>query len=121
MLGEFAQAGRIGGYGVATWAGFIDQAFTVAELIALASEAAGSANHHLAGIQLPVSLVTAEPIAQALDGAGPLVHARDAGIVTWGAAPPPGGGRAGRMTPPQVNRIPPGSTPPPAPFQLISA
>ncbi|MCG6496909.1 aldo/keto reductase [Kitasatospora sp. A2-31] len=121
VLEELAQAGRIGGYGVATWAGFTSQAFTVAELIALAGEAAGSANHHLAGVQLPVSLVMAEPIAQALDGGGPLVHARDAGIVTFASAPLHGGELPGLMTPELVNLIQPGSTPQAAAFQLIGA
>lgn len=86
-LEEFAHAGRIGGYGVATWAGFTRQAFTVAELTGLASEAAGSVDHHLAGVQMPVSLVMAEPITQALDGTGPLVHAHDAGLTTFASAP----------------------------------
>ncbi|MCX4758689.1 aldo/keto reductase [Kitasatospora purpeofusca] len=121
VLEEFAQAGRVGGYGVATWAGFTNQAFTIAELIALAGEAAGSVNHHLAGVQLPVSLVMAEPIDQALDGAGPLVEARDAGMVTFASAPLHGGELPGLMTPELVNLIQPGSTPHTAAFQLIGA
>ncbi|MFB7474318.1 aldo/keto reductase [Kitasatospora sp. NPDC056184] len=121
VLEEFAQASRIGGYGVATWAGFTNQAFTVAELIALAAEAAESANHRLAGVQLPVSLVMAEPITQALDGGGPLVHARDAGIMTFASAPLHGGELPGLMTPELVNLIQPGSTSHNAAFQLIGA
>jgi hypothetical protein len=49
------------GYGVATWAGLQEEAFTVGELLALSAEAAGG-HHHLAAIQLPVSLVMMTPI-----------------------------------------------------------
>ncbi|QOV40929.1 hypothetical protein IM697_22660 [Streptomyces ferrugineus] len=58
------------GYGVATWAGLEEEAFTVGELLALAAEAAGG-QHHLGAVQLPVSLVMMTPIAQALSGQGP--------------------------------------------------
>ncbi|MFD9100242.1 aldo/keto reductase [Streptomyces virginiae] len=37
VLEEFAGAGRIGGYGVATWSGFQHDAFSVSELLGLAS------------------------------------------------------------------------------------
>ncbi|MCG6499242.1 aldo/keto reductase [Kitasatospora sp. A2-31] len=121
VLEEFAQAGRIGGYGVATWAGFINEAFTVTELIALATEAAGSANLHLTAVQMPVSLVMADPIAQALDGGGPLVHARDAGITTFASAPLHGGELPDLMTPELVNLVQPGSTPHTAAFQVVGA
>jgi hypothetical protein len=63
---------RIRGYGVATWSGFAEGVFTVLELVALASKAAGSQAHHLTSIQLPASLVHIDPIASALDGRGPL-------------------------------------------------
>ncbi|MEV7925410.1 aldo/keto reductase [Kitasatospora sp. NPDC088779] len=119
VLEEFAHAGRIGGYGVATWSGFTDQAFTVAELAGLARDAAGSADHHLAGVQMPVSLVMVEPLAQALDGTGPLVHARDAGLATFASAPLHGGELPGLMTPELVNLISPGATPHAAAYQLI--
>ncbi|KQV20853.1 MULTISPECIES: aldo/keto reductase [unclassified Kitasatospora] len=121
VLEEFAHAGRIGGYGVATWSGFTAQAFTVAELTALARDAAGSQDHHLAGLQMPVSLVMAEPITQALAGAGPLVHARDAGITTFASAPLHGGELPGLMTPELVNLIQPGSNPHAAAFHLVGA
>ncbi|MFD0396627.1 aldo/keto reductase [Kitasatospora sp. NPDC127121] len=121
VLEEFADVGRIGGYGIATWSGFTEQAFTVAELAGLAREAAGSTDHHLAGVQMPVSLVMAEPLALALDGAGPLVHARDAGITTFASAPLHGGELPGLMTPELVNLIAPGSTPYTAAFQVIGA
>ncbi|MGK4581738.1 aldo/keto reductase [Kitasatospora sp. HPMI-4] len=121
VLEEFAHAGRIGGYGVATWSGFTEGAFTVAELTGLARTAAGAAHHHLAGVQMPVSLVMAEPIAQALDGAGPLVHSRDAGLTTFASAPLHGGELPGLMTPELVNLISPGATPHAAAYQLIGA
>ncbi|MFJ9026744.1 hypothetical protein ACIRPU_43445 [Streptomyces sp. NPDC102259] len=70
VLEEAVAAGRVAGYGVATWAGLEEEAFTVEELLALATEAAGG-HHHLAAVQLPVSLVMMAPIVQALDGRGP--------------------------------------------------
>ncbi|MFI9273931.1 aldo/keto reductase [Kitasatospora sp. NPDC052896] len=121
VLEEFAHAGRIGGYGVATWDGFTSQAFTVAELVDLAHDAAGSQDHHLSGVQMPVSLVMAEPITQAIDGTGPLVHARDAGITTFASAPLHGGELPGLMTPELVNLIQPGSNPHTAAFHLVGA
>ncbi|MFE3505395.1 aldo/keto reductase [Kitasatospora sp. NPDC059160] len=121
VLEEFADAGRIGGYGIATWSGFTEQAFTVAELAGLARETAGSTDHHLTGVQMPVSLVMAEPLALALDGAGPLVHARDAGITTFASAPLHGGELPGLMTPELVNLLAPGSTPHATAFQVIGA
>ncbi|MGW2540048.1 aldo/keto reductase [Kitasatospora sp. NPDC001574] len=119
VLEEFAHAGRIGGYGVATWSGFSCQAFTVAELIALARTAAGSQSHHLAGIQLPVSLVMAAPIVQALEGTGPLVHAHEAGITTFASAPLHGGELPALMTPELVKLIQPGSSPHAAAFHVV--
>ncbi|MFF2747737.1 aldo/keto reductase [Kitasatospora sp. NPDC058048] len=121
VLEEFAAAGRIGGYGVATWSGFTEQAFTVAELTGLARDAAGSTDHHLAGVQMPVSLVMAEPLALALDGDGPLIHARDAGVTTFGSAPLHGGELPSLMTPELVNLIAQGSTPHAAAFQVVGA
>ncbi|MFJ1706859.1 aldo/keto reductase [Kitasatospora sp. NPDC088346] len=120
-LEEFAHAGRIGGYGVATWSGFTSRAFTVAELVALASAAAGSQSHRLTGVQMPVSLVMAEPLTQALDGDGPLVHAREAGITTFASAPLHGGELPALMTPELVNLIQPGSNPYAAAFHLVGA
>ncbi|MEY9948393.1 aldo/keto reductase [Kitasatospora sp. GAS1066B] len=121
VLEDFAHAGRIGGYGVATWSGFTSQAFTVAELIALAGDAAGSQEHHLAGMQMPVSLIMAEPITEALDGTGPLSHARDAGITTFASAPLHGGELPALMTPELVNLIQPGSTPYAAAFHIVGS
>ncbi|MEW2516383.1 hypothetical protein [Streptomyces sp. NPDC046870] len=58
------------GYGIATWAGLEEEAFTVGELLALAAEVTGGAEHHLVAVQMPVSLVMITPIAQALHGRG---------------------------------------------------
>lgn len=87
VLEELVQLRRIGGYGVATWSGLREGAFSVTELVALAREAAGSEGHHLIGLQMPVSLIMDAPITQALDGGGPLVEAQDAGMITFGSAP----------------------------------
>ncbi len=71
VLEEFADAGRIGGYGVAAWSAFTSGAFTVTELLGLAREAAGSGEHHLRAVQLPVSLVMARPSASPWTAAAP--------------------------------------------------
>ncbi|MFD8630357.1 aldo/keto reductase [Streptomyces hygroscopicus] len=47
VLEEAAAAGHVAGYGIATWAGLDEEAFTVGELLALAAEAAGGQSHHL--------------------------------------------------------------------------
>ncbi|WP_241741002.1 aldo/keto reductase [Streptomyces sp. L2] len=108
VLEEFAREDRIDGYGVATWSGLRSGAFDVADLIALAREAAGSDEHHFTGLQMPVSLVRAEPITQALKGCGPLVQAKDAGLITFGSAPLHGGELLEAMTPELVDFIRPG-------------
>lgn len=110
VLEDFARAGRIGGYGVATWHGFDTGAFTVPELCALARDAAGPA-HHLRAIQLPVSLVMARPITLALDGRGPLVQARAAGLLTFGSSPLHGGELPDLVTPELADFIRPGTCP----------
>ncbi|MEU9713266.1 aldo/keto reductase [Streptomyces sp. NPDC047967] len=107
-LEEFAHAGRIGGYGVATWSGLTSEAFTVPELLALARQASGSAEHHFTGLQMPVSLIMDDLIRQALDGGGSLVQAKDAGLITFGSAPLHGGALLEAMTPELVNFIRPG-------------
>ncbi|MET8030181.1 aldo/keto reductase [Streptomyces avermitilis] len=110
-LEEFATAGRLGGYGVATWSGFQHGAFTVPELLGLAKEAAGSGEHHLRAVQQPVSLVMARPIARALDGRGPLVQARAAGLLTFGSSPLHGGKLATLATPELAEFIRHGASP----------
>ncbi|WP_275666495.1 aldo/keto reductase [Streptomyces cinnamoneus] len=107
-LEEFAQAGRIGGYGVATWSGLASRVFSVPELLVLARQAAGSAEHHFTGLQVPVSLIMDASITQALNGGGPLVQAKDAGLITFGSAPLHGGELLDAMTPELVNLIRPG-------------
>ncbi|MCM1971311.1 aldo/keto reductase [Streptomyces sp. G1] len=108
VLEEYATAGRIAGYGVATWSGFQHEAFTVPELLGLAKEAAGSGEHHLGAIQQPVSLVMVRPIALALDGRGPLVQARAAGLLTFGSSPLHGGELLDLATPELAEFIRPG-------------
>ncbi|GGV85040.1 oxidoreductase [Streptomyces gelaticus] len=108
VLEELVQLRRIGGYGVATWSGLHEGAFTVHELVALAAEAAGSGTHHLIGLQMPVSLIMDTPIRQALNGGGPLAQAQDSGLITFGSAPLHGGELLDAMTPELVDLIRPG-------------
>ncbi|MEU3480864.1 aldo/keto reductase [Streptomyces sp. NPDC033754] len=91
VLEEETAAGRIASYGVATWNGFTDSRFTVATLNSLARAAAGSPDHHLKTIQLPVSLVEATALAQSLLGRGPIAHAVDHGWRVHASAPLHGG------------------------------
>lgn len=106
-LEECVDAGLISGYGVATWTGFGAGIFTVPELLGLAAQAAGG-DHHLAAVQLPVSLVMDAPIRQALNGGGPLVEARDAGLLTFASAPLHGGELPELVTPELAALIRPG-------------
>ncbi|MFE4798624.1 aldo/keto reductase [Streptomyces sp. NPDC056708] len=108
VLEEFAREGRICGYGVATWTGLTSEAFTVPELLALARQAAGSAEHHFTGLQMPVSLIMDDLIRQALNSGGPLAQAKDEGLITFGSAPLHGGELLDAMTPELVNLIRPG-------------
>ncbi|MEW2485616.1 aldo/keto reductase [Streptomyces sp. NPDC048411] len=107
-LEDQAQEGNILGYGVATWSGLREGAFSVPELLALSREAAGSSDHHLIAVQMPVSLIDDTPITQALGGGGPLVQAKDAGLITFGSAPLHGGELLDAMTPELVDLICPG-------------
>ncbi|AIS02551.1 aldo/keto reductase [Streptomyces glaucescens] len=110
VLEEEAAAGHVAGYGVATWAGLEEEAFTVGELLALAAEAAGG-QHHLVAVQLPVSLVMMTPIAQALNGQGPLPAAAGAGLRVMASAPLHGGELAGIVDQELADLIRPGLTP----------
>ncbi|WP_162889887.1 aldo/keto reductase [Streptomyces olivoreticuli] len=110
VLEEFRAAGRIGGYGVATWSG-LDELFSVRDLLELAQQAAGSARHSLIAVQQPVSLVMDRPIRQALDGRGPLVQARAAGLMTFASAPLHGGELPGMVSPELAGLIRPGLSP----------
>ncbi|MGW4995214.1 aldo/keto reductase [Streptomyces mirabilis] len=110
VLEEEVAAGNVAGYGIATWAGLEEEAFTVGELLALAAEAAGG-HHHLAAIQLPVSLVMMTPITQALHGRGPLPAAADAGLRVMASAPLHGGELPGMVDQELADLIRPGLTP----------
>ncbi|MER7967625.1 aldo/keto reductase [Streptomyces sp. NPDC096080] len=111
VLEEAAAAGHVAGYGVATWVGLEEEAFTVGELLTLAAEAAGGHQHHLAAVQLPVSLVMMTPVVQALDGRGPLPAAVDAGLRVMASAPLHGGELPGMVDQELADLIRPGLTP----------
>ncbi|NEE61148.1 hypothetical protein G3M55_93660 [Streptomyces sp. SID8455] len=87
VLEERVHAGRLGSYGVATWSGFQEKAFTVQRLDHLAREAAGG-DHHLGAIQLPVRLVMDQHFAEALHGTGPITAAAERGWDVHAFAPP---------------------------------
>ncbi|WP_260463724.1 aldo/keto reductase [Streptomyces sp. TRM72054] len=110
VLEEAAAAGQAAGYGIATWAGLEEEAFTVGELLALAAEAAGG-RHHLVAVQLPVSLVMMTPIVQALHGRGPLPAAVSAGLRVMASAPLHGGELPGMVDQELADLIRPGLTP----------
>ncbi|MFE3328836.1 aldo/keto reductase [Streptomyces sp. NPDC059176] len=111
VLEEAVAAGHVTGYGIATWAGLEEEAFTVEELLALAAEAAGGQQHHLVALQLPVSLVMMTPIVQALDGCGPLPAAVDAGLRVMASAPLHGGELPAMVDQELADFIRPGLTP----------
>lgn len=110
VLEEAVASGHVAGYGVATWAGLEEEAFTVGELLALAAEAAGG-QHHLAAVQLPVSLVMMTPIVQALDGWGPLQDAAGEGLLVMASAPLHGGELPALVDQELADLIRPGLTP----------
>ena len=96
MLEERASAGEIAGYGCATWTGFRvgpehRQHLSLAELVALARDVAGTA-HHFRAVQLPVSLAMPEAARLPSQPLGrklvPLLEAADAlGIGVVASAP----------------------------------
>ncbi|MCX4820158.1 aldo/keto reductase [Streptomyces sp. NBC_01142] len=96
-LESAADDGKIGGYGVATWAGLSSGMFTIPELTALA-ETVGGHRHHFRAVQFPVSLVHLAVVADALDGRGALAEAREAGLDVFASAPLGGGELLGAMT-----------------------
>ncbi|MEV6946772.1 aldo/keto reductase [Streptomyces sp. NPDC051172] len=91
VLEEAAYAQEVAAYGVATWNGFTQDAFTVPLLDRLAREAAGTPEHHLRFLQLPVSLVMATHLGEALGGHGPITQAADRGWEVHASAPLHGG------------------------------
>jgi hypothetical protein len=92
------------------WAGLEVEAFTVGDLLDLATEAAGG-RHHLVAVQLPVSLVMMTPITQAFHGRGPLPAAADAGLRVMASAPLPGGELLGMVGQELADLIRPSLTP----------
>ncbi|MCT9011592.1 aldo/keto reductase [Streptomyces rhizosphaerihabitans] len=110
VLEEQVAAGHVAGYGVATWAGLHEEAFTVGELLALAAEAARG-QHHLVAIQFPVSLVMMTPITQAFHGRGPLPAAAGAALRGMASAPLHGGELPGMVDQELADLIRPGLTP----------
>ncbi|MFH8699002.1 aldo/keto reductase [Streptomyces chartreusis] len=111
VLEEEVAAGRVGGYGVATWHGFEREAFSVPLLLALAAEAAGGKQHHVTSIQLPVSLVMMEPITQILDGRGPIRTAATEGLRVMASAPLHGGELLTMVDQELIDLVRPGLTP----------
>ncbi|CAL9531034.1 hypothetical protein SUDANB145_04022 [Streptomyces sp. enrichment culture] len=109
-LESAADAGEIGGYGVATWTGLSSGMFTVSEIVRRATEVAGP-HHHLRAVQFPVSLIRLAVVADALDGCGALAEARDAGLNVFASAPLGGGELLGAMTEELVRVIDPEASP----------
>ncbi|MEU9042374.1 MULTISPECIES: aldo/keto reductase [unclassified Kitasatospora] len=110
----------IGTYGVATWRGFSSGLFGVPELVELAAKAGGP-NHHLRAIQLPVSLIHLAPVAQALDGHGPLTDVLAAGLEVFASAPLHGGEIPGMVTPELSELINSGKTPAEAAIAVVAS
>jgi len=123
-LEEEAAAKRIGGYGIATWHGFRDGAFTVVDLLSLAHQAAGGGAHHLTAIQLPVNLVEIDALAHSLhedDHGGPLVEADTAGLEVHASAPLHGGELPRLVTLELAGLISPGTTPAQAALHTVAS
>ncbi|MGW0789792.1 aldo/keto reductase [Streptomyces sp. NPDC002911] len=109
-LESAADVGKIGGYGVATWAGLSSGLFTISELMTLA-ERAGGPRHHFRAVQFPVSLIHLVVVAAALDGRGALAEAREAGLDVFASAPLGGGDLIDAMTEKLVRTIDPTASP----------
>ncbi|TQF04806.1 hypothetical protein E6W39_24490 [Kitasatospora acidiphila] len=106
-LEEACSQQLISAYGVATWRGISSGLFDVPMLLELAAKAGGP-NHHLRAVQLPISLVHLAPVAQALNGHGPLADAAAAGLEVFASAPLHGGEIPGMVTPELSELINPG-------------
>lgn len=105
-----ADAGHIGGYGVATWSGLASGMFTVPSLVRVA-ESVGGSRHHFRAVQFPVSLMRLAVVADALSGRGASAEAREAGLDVFASAPLGGGELLEAMTDELVRVIAPGTTP----------
>ncbi|MGW2258796.1 aldo/keto reductase [Streptomyces sp. NPDC001780] len=109
-LESAANADKIGGYGVATWAGLSSGMFTIPEITALA-KTVGGPHHHFRAVQFPVSLVQLAVVADVLDGRGALAEARGAGLDVFASAPLGGGELLDAMTAELVSLIGPVCSP----------
>ena len=118
LLEERAERGEIGGYGCATWIGFRvgpehRQHLTLAELVAIAREIAGS-THHFRAVQLPVSLAMPEAARTPTQPLGrklvPLLEAAAALGVGVVASAPLMQGRLASGLPDEVRELFPGCT-----------
>lgn len=98
-LEEQVKAGRIGGYGVATWDGFDAGVFNVPGLLDTARTAAWGDAHHLHAIQLPVSMVSIGAMSAALNGDGPIGDAAKAELQVFASSPLHGGDLPEMVTP----------------------
>lgn len=108
VLEDAAAAGTVAAYGIATWDAFNHSAVTVADLDQLATQAAGTRDHHLRVLQLPVSLVAADALTEALDGRGPIPQAAGRGWTVHASAPLHGGELPALATPELAALLRPG-------------
>lgn len=108
-------------YGVSTWTGLADGAFTVSSLLAAAACAAGSSGHHLTDLQLPVSLVHLRSARESLRGRGPLSEAADHGLRVWASSPLHGAELVSLVTAELAGAIRPGLDPVQAALLAVSS
>lgn len=118
LLEERAESGAIVGYGCATWTGFRvapghRQHLTLAELVAIARDIAGT-THHFRTVQLPVSLASPEAARLPTQPLGrklvPLLEAADALGIGVVASAPLMQGRLTSGLPEDVRTLFPGCT-----------
>ncbi|WP_436787923.1 aldo/keto reductase [Yinghuangia sp. YIM S10712] len=119
VLEEEASAGRIGGYGVATWSGFSDGLLSIDALLAMA-RTVGGAGHHLHAVQLPLSLIEFAAVDQAWAGCGPVAEAHAAGLDVFASAPLHGGAVLTVLTPAAIDLLTPGGTAAQAALALLA-